>query len=278
MSGSILKYSVVVVIAVFFAAMWGLLLREHLVTPPATGLMPDYGKLLGPDEQERRSDWDVYFAGRQVGSSQVRVTRSDSGAITIRSESELEIPLPLGGRTGAGGAVDLSFEAGVSPLFGLRSVEVNSDWLALHLFGTVKGEKMLLSGHLGERRIRSAVPCAGGGFAGDMLSPLAAVGRLDEGQLGRTWTASMVNPLLGRLQDVSVTVLSSTEVPLGGERTRCYRLIFAGGGSQWSSWVKEDGEVLVQGTPFGVVLRRRGLPATVLEQLQSQPADGAEAR
>jgi len=103
---------------------------------------------------------------------------------------------------------------------------------------------------------------------GETLSPLAALPELSEDQVGRAWSFNMVNPIAGAVQPVTAQVERSKELRIRGETVRVFELRFNSGSSRWTSWVTEQGEVLMQGTPFGLALQREDLPPSALEELR----------
>jgi hypothetical protein len=119
--------------------------------------------------------------------------------------------------------------------------------------------------------VRTTLPFDQDRLLGEAFSPLAAMPELAKSRVGGTWKVDMVDPIAGRLQQTTVTILSSKEVELAGQAVTLFELHFAMGRNRWTSWVTEDGEVLVQGTPFGLTLRREDLSAALAEQLGTEP-------
>ena len=108
---------------------------------------------------------------------------------------------------------------------------------------------------------------------GEAFSPLTSMPELSKSDVGRTWSVEMVNPLAGGMQTVTVRMAAMREVELPGGKTRVFRLDFSTGSNRWASWVQQDGAVLIQGTPFGLTIRRDDLPTAVVQQLEAeQPA------
>jgi hypothetical protein len=62
-------------------------------------------------------------------------------------------------------------------------------------------------------------------------------------------------------------------VALEGEPARAFLIRVKTPGSRWETWVTADGEVLLQGTPVGVTLRRSGVPESVFTALQEAAAE-----
>lgn len=260
------------VITAFFAVMWGVMLRRHLSVRAAAQFRPDYSNLLKPGEQERSTNWGIYFGGFRIGRSQMTVKRESEGTIVLRTQARVSISQALKYVVGVAGDLDLDFRASISPLRGLIFFQATSGLLKADLQGTVRRNELLLNGHVGENRIRTSVPYDQDRLWGEALSPLAALPELGDDQVGRTWSFDMVNPIAGAVQPVTVEVARSVEVRIKGEAVEVYELRFSTGSSRWTSWVTEAGEVLVQGTPFGLALQREDLPPSVLAELKAEAA------
>ncbi len=126
-----------------------------------------------------------------------------------------------------------------------------------------------MRGFVAGERVHTELPFTPGVFLGEVFSPFTSLPDLGRSDVGRTWSVDMVNPLAAGVQHVTVHLAARREVELDGKRTPVYRLDFVTSGSHWQSWVTEDGSVLVQGTPFGLTIRREDLPPDVLDQLRT---------
>ena len=105
----------------------------------------------------------------------------------------------------------------------------------------------------------------------EAFSPLTAVPSLDEQQVGGNWSVALLNPVTGDFQDVAVRVARSQNLRIDGESVKAFRLDFQAPVGEWVCWVTGDGQVLVQGTPFGLTLRREDLPPEALRALTDAP-------
>ncbi len=277
MLNRILRYAVVLAVTAFFAVMWGALLRRHLGMPPAEAVQPDYDALLAPGQDERSTSWGIYFGATRLGSSTTTFRRQDDGTISIRTDSEIRLTPAARYLIGVVGTLDVTFRAGVSPLRGLTYFAAESQLLDTTLQGTVRGDEILVTGRTGERRVRTTLPFDQGNLVGQALGPMTALPDLSAARAGLTWSFDMVNPVAGSLQRVIGTVDRVRELEIDGREVRVLQLSFATGGNRWSSWATEGGEVLVQGTPFGLELRREDLPPEVLEELTLPTGEAAPA-
>ena len=266
----VIKYGFVMAVTGFFAAMWGLLLLQHFPASGHSTLRPAYAQLLKPDQNERNEQWGVYFAGRRIGRSAVEITRDMGGQMDVRSTTLITIEPVMRLLTGLSGDLDVSFEASVSPLTGLHDFQLSSDRIGVRMLGTAGEGALHITGHVGKEPIRTVLPYSPDVMLGETFSPLASLPKLSKSDLGRTWSVDMINPLTGGMQTVTVRVAAMREVELAGGKTRVFRLDFATGSSRCASWVQQDGELLIQGTPFGLTLRREGLPPSVANQLEAE--------
>ncbi len=236
----------------------------------------DFNALLPPEESERSSEWNIYFGSRRIGHSTLEIRRAQVGAIELENRSEIRLDPALRYVLGVSGRLDLRIRATVSPFEGLQLLRIDSQFLDAGIVGTVRGDELVLTGHLGEQQINSSVPYETGKFMGDLLSPVIPLEELDEDQVGTTWTVEMVNPLAGSVQTVGVNVARMRQIALGGKDVRVFQLLLTGPTGKWSSWVTGDAEVVVQGTPFGFVVARADLPRRTLDELLSRSLTAPE--
>lgn len=276
----LLKYAAVLAVTAFFAVMWGLLLRSHLTFDRPGGLQPAYDRLLGLDEEKRSTSWGIYFGEMRIGTSEVTISRDESSALSVESKTRIKLGPALRYVVGIVGELDVDFRAAVSPLRGLQYFSAESALLNTTLQGSVQDGVITLFGHVGEERIRSSIPFEADRLMGQVLSPLTALPKLEKRDVGRSWAVDIVNPLAGQIQEVMVSVEDHRQVEIGGDATEVLQLSFTSGSSRWVSWVTEEGDVLIQGTPFGLTLRREDLSAAVLRELTADagPAGAAPSR
>jgi hypothetical protein len=243
-----IKFTLVLAVTVFFAVMWGMLLRRHLVLVAPAAFQPSYESLLRPDENERVEHWGVYFVGSRIGQSELKVSRNAEGEIDVVSTTSITIDPALHVLLGLPAKLDVRFEASISPLVGLRNFQVSADSINTRLFGMIVDDKLSIVGHVAAQHITTDLPYSSSVFLGDVFSPFSSLPELSKADVGRSWSVDMVNPLAGGVQHVSVTVGARRQIELDGKRTRVYR----------------------QGTPFGLTIRREDLSEEVVRQLLSK--------
>jgi hypothetical protein len=263
------SYALVMAVTAFFAIAWGLLLREHVDVGTGVALTPAFDDLLDPDETERSSAWGIYFGPLPVGRSRVTVAREEGGLISLRSRTSANLGPALRFVTGKVGKLDVDFTATISPLRGLHHFSVQSELLDTSLQGTVNEGEVLVTGHIGPDRIRTRAPFEQNRLLGQVLAPLSALPPPRKRNVGKSWPIEVVNPIAGEIQRVLVRLERYKTVTLDGEGVDVFEHSFTTGTSRWTSWVTADGETLVQGTPFGLTLRREPLPLETLAELSS---------
>ena len=275
----LIRSALVLGVTCFWAAMWGTQLRDHLIIGSAPVAKPDYGALLRSEETERHETWRIYFSSFNVGKVDVDYRRQGDGSIrsTARMTVEPRVSVALGFAEG----LSLQFTADLSPFSGLRSFEVfvgphdpEAPCLAA-LQGEVHGDTIHVTGLIGSQKIDKTLPYAGDSVGVTALSPTTATPSLD-GPLGERWRVGVVDPLSGDISYIEVSVVERKRVAVWREDRLelVHKLCYIRGSSSWYGWVDDQGQALVQGTPFGVVLRREDLPAETVAALDVGPGSG----
>jgi len=260
-------------VTAFCAVMWGLLIRVNLRRPSPADPGAAYANLLAPGQDERTAEWGLFLGPQRVGGSTMRVQRNSDGTLALRTV--VRVDPGAAGRLAAGltGTLQVEFRSIISPLRGLLSWQIESEALSTSLLGAVRDGRMMIRGNLQGVPVRSEIPFDPHGLLSEAFSPLTAVPASLSGQkVGQSWSAAMVNPLTGTLQDVTLRIAAVRRVPFGEQTALAYELAFTGPAGRWTSWVTESGQVLIQGTPFGLTLRREDLTPEALRALTPQDA------
>jgi len=266
----IARDAAILAIACFFAVMWALALRQRITFTQERAITPDYNALLGPEEDLKKIAVGVYFGQWRVGGAETTITRTPDGGIDVRGNAEVALDglgkyvLPETMRDG----LNVTFQADISALRGLRSFLLICKELNLSLLGQAQGERLIVTGNFGSERLRFEQENL---FLTDMFMPVSGLSKLAPEDIGQTWTLQVVNPILGSVEKVSARLDKCVEVETSGGRVRVFKIGFQSRRLKWHSWVDEDGEVLVQDTPFGLSLRREDLPAELLAALLALP-------
>ena len=255
--------------ACFFAVMWGLVLQEQVHAPPAVQIQPNYETLLEPEEGSRETTMGIYLGKKRLGFTRTVVERTSAGGFTIHSRTEVQLADLSRLISMEAGTFTVDFFADISPLSGLENMRVFCGDLGVRLLGTVENGVLSVTGTVGKQKVAMDFPYAQSPFFGEALSPMAGLPDLNRASVGDAWTLHLANPILASVEQVRVKVESIVEKDYRGEKTRFYRLVFHIKSKAWYSWVTADGDVMIQGTPFGVTLRRDDVRRELLADLDS---------
>jgi hypothetical protein len=256
-------------IAAFFAVMWGAMLRERLVLAPSQPVRPNYEKLLDRGEKTRTAVLGIYRGDTRLGRTRTTITR-EQGAIQLHSNTRFELGDLIQYMAPNVQDLEVSFSATITPVVGLRFMQVECPQLDVSLRGFVQEDELRVRGSVGGEQVNRRIPYAKQPFLGDAFSPMSGLPELDDASPGDVWTMHVVNPIIGGVQQVRVRLARSRTVRVGGETLRVHELEFEGGGRSWGSCVTGDGRVLVQGTPFGLTLRRENVSSELRDYMRRQ--------
>lgn len=252
-------------VTVFFAVMWGLHIRAQFARGPAESDKMDYSRLLGPEKDEVHRTYGIYLVGSRLGETETDVVRQEDGTIKVENVTKLESGSALKQVLGVSAGVTIEFAARVKPLSGIQHFSLISDELGVMLIGRPKDDGLLVTGRLRGERVSMTVPVNQRRFIGGLLSPMQGMPELTADAVGKTWQIPLVNPVQGNVQQVEVKVQDRSVVPVNSAEWVIYRLRLSASGNVWHSWMREDGELLIQGTPFALTLRQEDLPDAVLD-------------
>lgn len=246
-------------IVAFWAVMMGQLYRREVRHAKVAPLAPAYDRILPPGVDRIERTMGIYMLQQRFGSARTVIERLQD---SVRIDNEIRIDgsrIPKYVRP-FDADVEISFLAELTPLTGLRTIQVKAPAFAVSVVGRVVDNQIILRGHIGDQPIEQVLPFAQQSLFSDLLSPLQGLPALGRSDVGRRWTLTLMNPVTGRPESVAVTVRERMQVVVGGKPTDVYVLEFKTRGSLWNTWVAADGEVLQQGTPFGLVLKREDIP------------------
>jgi len=254
-------------VACLFALTWGLLLRERIGMSTGPTVVPKYEELLSEGEDRRDARMGIYLGPQRIGETQTTVERSTFGSFYVRSLTRVEIKDLPAYMFRTVGDVTIEFFADISPLTGLRSIQVTCPRLDVRLIGTVREGQLVMRGVMAGERITKSIPFMGGPFLGEAFTPMAGLPDLKRARKGDRWTMLLVNPIVGSVQAIRVTVEDRRIVGRGADKCTLLRLGFNSGSQVWQSWVTAEGDVMVQGTPLGLTLRREDMPQAVRDAI-----------
>ena len=267
----IVRAAVALLIASFFALMWGLVLRERIDLARAVPLAQGYDALLAPDEESRRIVMGIYLGKMRLGATTTNIERRAEGGISVVSKTHLALREAAKGLGFAAQDIEMEFEADISPLTGLRSFRVRSDAFGLRLVGAVQGEELLIRGQFGGRPFETSIDTWEKLVLSDPLSPMSGPSDLSADRLGDAWAMHVVNPFLQEVERVTVRLSSYRDIEVGGEQVRVFKLTFHARGRRWHAWLDEGGDVILQSTPLplGIMLVREDLPPELIDALMA---------
>jgi len=268
----LLRTTVALSIACFFALMWGFLLRERISYAPPPPLSRSYSSLLRKDEQSKRILMGIYFGKARIGRSMTTIEKKEDSVELLSTTSLNAKQLGAADRD-----VEIEFKARFSPLKGLRSFRATSKALALDIMGSAQGDILTVRGTFGGKRVRMKLDNSQGPTLSSLLSPFGGLSKPSEQRVGESWSMNMVNPLAGTVETVTAQLSSSMDLEVSGGKVRVYKITFFAGGQRWHAWVDEDGEILVQDTPLPlpIVLVREDTPQALRDAIM-QPEPSAK--
>ena len=263
----LIKNAIVLAAAAFFAVMWGLVIRQRIAAQQVDMLGAVYDTLLAPGQQRRESTFGIYFMGRRFGGTQAVVARQPDDSIRAESVTEIDVGPAMEPIIGVSGAVKIRFDVIVEPLSGIRHFSLACRELGVRLFGMRRGDELSIEGSVRGKTVHTALPFDQRQFLTGMFSPMGGLPELNEEAVGAAWRLHVVNPLLGGVERVTAKVESSMLVPTDSGTMRVFLISLSTSGSRWHTWVNADGEVLVQGTPIGLTLRREDIEPSVMRAI-----------
>jgi hypothetical protein len=254
--------------------MWGLLIRENSPGVRSVELRPSFDRLLPPDEEQRSASWLAYFGGVQVGTAYMFAQRMDTDDISVQAVTRIFTNSAASVLFGSDEDIVIKFEMRVSALRGLNDFRLECKQMGAALIGTLTPDALRVSGVIGNQKVNTSMPFQRDMLVASMLSPIAALPELTGTDVGRTWSFQMVNPLAGGVQQVNVRVAGTREIDLPEQTADAFLLQFSTGTARWTAWILANGEVLMQGTPLGLVLQRADLTPEAISQLRTPEPDG----
>lgn len=245
----------VLAITVFFAVMWGLLLRDNLGQASSPSVPLDYEGLLKPGQKHRKYLWGVYYGKTRVGQTVSTVHRRKS-VIVVVNRTEVDLGETVKFLTEGPEKLELEFQAQISDYSGIQSVQIECPQLDIELYGVRQQGDMKLRGHIGSQHVDRKIPMKRNAFLGQTLTPIPELSSLQSVGKGKTWTVELFNPIGGNFQNVNVEYRGRSKQSFGGRVVEVHQIEFRTRAQTWMSYVNGEGEILRQGTPYGLTLVR----------------------
>ncbi len=233
--------------AIWVATMAAVAVNERRGFPAAAGPF-----LLAPPRIEVRPPerFRILIGGRPIGTVRNAFEPASDGGVRVVSVTEGEIPF-----LGATKSIDLVVEALLDRASRLETLDVRfgSGSPLLRAAGRVRGGTLLLeiTGDLGARSMALPVP------DGLWIQPGAGVlGRVPPGaRPGDSWTFPVLNPLTLSIDEGRARVVAERPGD-GGKSIREIETTI--GPLATRSFVDEDGTLVREESPLGIVLERIG--------------------
>ncbi len=245
----------------FWLVMTGSLVRKWLVEVRPETLPGTYRSVLTPERQNYQSRMGIFYetpAGRRrVGYTETVFLYGEDGRSTITNTTR--IMETVGGPLHRLMKFDLYTSVVVSRRRELKRVRV-----ALHspvgraeCRGQVVGGVLVLDVDAWGERATYQLPLPPGGIVGAGLSPLVALPPL---RAGLRWRVAVLSPLSFAPVEVELEVLRRERITWQGKAVEAHVVEIHTGPFTTHAWVSPDGEVLVEKTPFNLVLVKEPVP------------------
>jgi len=257
--GRLRASAVTVCVVTFWAVMMGILLKDHYTKRAIAPLKPTFDKLLPENATQIERKMGIYLVGKRLGSAETKISRKED-EIHMQNVITVNVGRIPSSIRPFDKDVVIYFDAHFKPISGLNVITISVEALEISLMGRVKDDQMVIAGRIGKKRIAETIPFSQGSLVSDFFSPLHGVPRLTRSDIGRKWTLTLLNPLTARPHPVRIEVKNMLKQKIGGKETSVFVLEFSSSKGKWNSWVTGEGEVLQQGTPFMLVLKREDIP------------------
>lgn len=254
----IVRDLIIVLIACFFAVMWGLMIRENLANPGTSGAKPDYTALLDEGQKSRQITMGIYRGNVRIGQTRSNIQRDQNG-IRVQNMTELRLGDMLSYLAPDLDELRIKSTADISEIVGLKTVSVHCPQLDVRVQGVVRDKRLKLGGIVAGQKISRDIFLGNRPMLTEALSPLSRLPNLSTASPGDRWTMHVLNPLVGGVQAVRLTLVATHERRVNQKPTILHQLSFSAGSRRWGACIDADGRVLAQGTPVGLTLRREGM-------------------
>ena len=247
-----------VVISVFWLVMMGLLVRTEVIPFLAYGRAPTYRELLEQLEHPTEEQMGVYRGSERVGEARVAKRPLEEGGYEITSMLKVEKALPL---LGYASDLDLSMTARLDQEKELRTVEITIDtFINLHLLGKLEDDGLHFKSVSGLMIPPLTVPCGDDEMFQHALLPLAGARDL---RVGKKWRINLMGGLASEVGSAEIEVKALEMIDVLGMKVRAFRLeqrLLGADAVAYRSWVAEDGTLLKQELPLGLVMIKEDPP------------------
>jgi len=245
----------------FWAVMTGSLVRKWVVEVRPEKFPGTYRSVLTPERQNYRSRMGIFYetpTGRhRVGYTETIFLYDPDGRSTITNTTR--ILKPVGGPLHRLLAFDLYTTVVVSKTRELKQLRIvlDSPVGRAECWGETVGGRLVLTVDAWGERATYELALPPGGMVGTGLSPLVALPPL---RVGARWRVAVVSPLSLAPMEVELEVLRRERITWQGKDVETHVVEMRAGPLATCAWVSRDGEVLVEKTPFNLVLVKEPVP------------------
>jgi len=245
----------------FWLLMTASLVRKWLVEVRPECLPGTYRSVLTPERQNYQSRMGIFYetpdGRRRVGYTETVFLYRQDGRATITNTTR--ITKPIGGPLHRLLKFDLHSSVVVSRERELRRVRfvLDSPVGRAECRGEVAGGMLVLDVNAWGERASYQLPLPPGGMVGAGLSPLVALPPL---RVGLRWRVAVLSPLSFAPVEVELEVLRRERITWRGKEVETHVVEIHTGPFTTHAWVSPDGEVLVEKTPFKLVLVKEPVP------------------
>ncbi len=245
----------------FWAAMTASLVRKWLVEVRPETLPGTYRSVLTPERQNYQSRMGIFYRSptgpRRVGYTETVFLYDQDGRSTITNTTR--ILKPVGRPLHRLLTFDLYTTVVVSQQRALKQLRVvlDSPVGRATCWGEVVAGHLVLHVNAWGKVATYELPLPAGGMVGTGLSPLVALPPL---RAGLRWRVAVLNPLSLAPAEAELEVLRRERITWRGKEVDTHVVEIRTGPLTTHAWVSPDGEVLVEKTPFNLVLIKEPVP------------------
>lgn len=235
-------------IVAFWIIMMGLLVEKLYFHPTDEYMEPE---AIGSEDRIPLGErWmGIYFKGAKIGYAHETVQRLDDG-YAIEEKTSMRVTV-----LGHSQAIEMSTECMADKRFNLQSFHFELSTASTHMKidGQVVGRKLALKVHSGGRVTERTVPFEYIPFLASNLRPFLVQRGLET---DKRYRVSIFDPSTMSLSKVNVTVMGKEKVILGEDALWANRLKLSYRGVGVNIWLDDEGSVLKEQSPMGLMLVR----------------------
>jgi hypothetical protein len=235
-------------IVTFWIIMMGLLVEKVYFHPADEYLEPE---AIGSEDRVPLGErWmGIYFKGSKIGYAHETVREREHG---YSIEEKISMKLMVLGHSQR---VDMITECMADGKFNLRSFHFDlvTGSNRMKIDGEVVGRKLALKIHSAGRVTERTVPFEYIPFLANNLRPFLVQRGLET---DKRYRVSMFDPSTMSLSKVNVMVIGRERITLGGDDLLAHRLKLSYRGLDVSIWLDDEGSVVKEESPMGLILVR----------------------